>query len=250
LASKSIPSKGKACDFLFWETTKAFHFSNIEKLITDSDDSDIIKGVYYYFPPNLLKASDSIQKLFIAEEFDVIKTSDNLLNYVNGYLASRIITLDVLNKKYEVTDYDYVQEFNNFQHMSGENSTPLFASDTLRNAATHVKFYPVNKKLFTKFSDNVSEKVSQIYGNRLSKLNELNSFAINLVVPGRTDLEAGSMIRFIYPDTEPAESPTESPEDKHYSGIYLITAIRHKINLKKHMMIIEMVKDSLENKNT
>ena len=247
LATKSIPSEGKACDFLFWETTKAFYFSNIEKLISDTEDSDIIKGTYFYFPPNVLKPSDSVTKLFIAEEFDVVKTSDNLVNYVNGYLASRIITLDVLNKKYDVTDYDYVDEFSKFKHMSGTNASPLFASDTLRNAATHIKFYPVNTKLFTKFPDNVSEKVSQIYGNRLSKLNELNNFTINILVPGRTDLEAGSLIRFIYPDTEPKESATDNPQDKHYSGVYLITAIRHKINLKKHMMIIEMVKDSLEN---
>jgi len=248
LASKSIPAQGKACDYLFWETTKAFYFSNIEKLIADSEDSNIIKGTYYYFPPNLLKSSDSVTKLFIAEDFDVVKTSDNLVNYVNGYLANRIITLDILNKKYDVTDYDYVNEFTKFKHLSGENSTPMFAGDTLRNAATHVKFYPVNTKLFTKFSNNVSENISKVYGNRLSKLNELNNFTINITVPGRTDLEAGSLIKFMYPDTEVKESATDNPEDKHYSGIYLITAIRHKINLKRHMMIIEMVKDSLENK--
>jgi hypothetical protein len=31
-----------------------------------------------------------------------------------------------------------------------------------------------------------------------------------------------------------------------YSGYYLITAIRHKINSLKHMMIMELVKDSYQ----
>ena len=33
--------------------------------------------------------------------------------------------------------------------------------------------------------------------------------------------------------------------DKFYTGSYLITAIRHKVTLQSHHMIMEIVKDSM-----
>ena len=44
------------------------------------------------------------------------------------------------------------------------------------------------------------------------------------------------------------EDLTKSNEDQYYSGNYLVTAIRHKINLLRHTMTMEIVKDSLTNK--
>jgi hypothetical protein len=249
LASKSIPEKGSACDFLFWESTKAFYFGNIEKIYSDALDSGYTKGTYFYFPPNSMPNSTSVSKMFIAEDFEVIRTVDNLKNYNNGYLSNRLITLDLYSKKYEVKDFDYVESFYNYNHTNyglGQ-ARPLFATNTIRNPASHNKFYPINKKLFTDSNDNVNERIIDIHGNRTSRLIELTNFNIQITVPGRTDLEVGSMIEFIYPDTTEKFSSIESGIDNLYSGFYLITAIRHKINMKKHVMIMELTKDSLEN---
>jgi hypothetical protein len=246
LASKSIPEEGKACDFLFWESTQAFYFGNIEKIFSDTQKYSLIKGTYFYYPPNTNKTSDTLKKMFIAEEFDVIKTSDNLNNYYNGYLANRLITLNLYNKEYKVTDFDYIDRYPEYSH-SNKNPQPLFATDTLRNPATHNKFYPVNKNLYTGISENVNERIIDIYSNRVSRLTELNNLCISITVPGRTDLEVGSIIEFVYPETEEQNKSTDSGIDRIYSGIYLITAIRHKINMKKHVMIMELTKDSLEN---
>ena len=48
------------------------------------------------------------------------------------------------------------------------------------------------------------------------------------------------------PNTGPRgeEDKADRNEDKFYSGRYLITAIRHKVTLQKHMMIMEIVKES------
>ena len=247
LASKSIPEEGKASDFLFWETTQAFYFGNIEKIYKDAHkDEEIIKGVYEYSSPNTSEKDSSVEKMFIAEDFDVIRTSDNLVNYNSGYLANRLITLDLYNKKYDVTDFDYTNEYYSYEHTNKSPET-IFARDTIRNPATHIKFYPVNRKLFTGVDENVNEKIIDVYGNRTSRMLELNNFIIQITVPGRTDLEVGSMIYFKYPNiTEKFLTVEENGMDRNYSGLYLITAIRHKINLKKHMMIMELAKDSLD----
>lgn len=245
LASKAIPEEGKACDYLFWETSQGFYFGNIEKIISDTQKYNDVKGVYSYYPTNVNKPNEIDKKMFVAEDFEIIKNSDNIENYTNGYLANRILTLDLHTKSYKLKDFDYVDEFKTFKH-SNINSEPIFASDALRNPATHIKFYPVNPKLFTGFTQNISEKIEDVYGNRISRLADLNNFRINITIPGRCDLEVGSIIEFQYPDTREHEISTESGLDPRYSGIYLITAIRHKINLKRHMIIMEMVKDSLE----
>ena len=96
----------------------------------------------------------------------------------------------------------------------------------------------------------MNEKIKQVHGNRLSNMMELNNFKLNLTVTGRTDAEVGQTLYFSYPDVSPnsAEDLTKSNEDQYYSGNYLVTAIRHKINLLRHTMTMEIVKDSLTNK--
>ena len=249
-ASKAIPKEGKACNYLFFETTKNFYFTNIETLFKLNNKNEAVSLGKYFYKVNSVKENDDVNlKMFLAEDFQVIKTTDHLLNYDNGYLASRLITLDIINKTYESFDYDHVERFRDYQHSQGDNSIPLFVSDTPRNPLTSIHFYPKNPGLHT-IKDNVNERMPQIYSNRQAMLLELSNFKLNINVPGRTDAEVGRMIYFNYPDVSPKAEidASRSNEDKYYSGYYVITAIRHKINQFKHTMTLELVKDALNNK--
>ena len=249
LASKAIPKEGKACNFLFFESNKAFYFGSIESIFDFTNKNKSFIGTYTTAASNIPETKGSINKdFFITETVDMISTTDHIKNYTNGYLANRLITLDLFNKKYELIDYDHTEEFSKYKHSSGEKSIPLFAGESLRNPSTNVGFYPINPKLFTGFSNNISEKITTIYGNRKSNLLELTNLKLNINVPGRTDVEVGSMLRFTYPQLGPRDNPSESFEDTLYSGYYIITAIRHKItksSILEHRMIMEIVKDSL-----
>jgi tRNA U38,U39,U40 pseudouridine synthase TruA len=81
-------------------------------------------------------------------------------------------------------------------------------------------------------------------------LHEINNFKIEITVPGRTDIEVGAIINFIYPDARPRDETQKVSEgiDEMYSGYYLVTAIRHKFTLNHHVMILEISKDSLKRK--
>lgn len=251
LTSKAIPAFGKACNFLFWETTQAFYFGNIETIFNVNNESGVNNlGKYKMAAKNVADGTDKIEeKMFLVEDVEIVKTTDHLQNFSSGYLSNRLITLDVINKKYELTDYDHVSDFATYDHTAGKNGIPLFVQDSPRNPGTSVRFYPINPGLHNQ-QDNVSEKIKQIYGNRLSTMMELNNFKLNLTVPGRTDAEVGSMLYFSYPDVSPnsPEDVSKSNEDQYYSGNYIVTAIRHKINLLRHTMTMEVVKDSLSNK--
>ena len=250
LASKAIPKEGKACNYLFFESNKNFYFLNVEKIFEQNYKTNAVNLGTYYYKINSVKENEDInEKMFIAEDFQVIRTTDHLTNYSNGYIANKLITLDVINKQYQFHDHDHVAKFKEYAHSQGESSLPIFASDTIRNPVTKIKFYPIHPGLHT-LPDNVSEKMPIIYGNRLSNLQELSNLKISINVPGRTDAEVGAMLYFSFPDVSPKseQDTSKTNEDKYYSGFYIITAIRHKINQFKHTMTLELVKDALSNK--
>lgn len=250
LASKSIPKQGKACNFLFFETNKAFYFTSIETIFDFTNTNNNFIG-NYTISANNISDNDSgtlNRNFFLTEDIDMISTTDHIKNYTNGYLANRLITLDVFNKIYELVDYDHTIEYKNYKHSSGDKAIPIFSENTLRNPSSSVHFYPINPKLFNNFEGNINEKIKTIYGNRKSSLLELTNLQLNINIPGRTDIEVGSMLRFTYPELGPRDNPNTKFEDIQYSGFYIITAIRHKITRSQkveHRMIMEIVKDSL-----
>jgi len=249
LSSKAIPRDGKACDFLFWESTAGFFFSSIEDLLIEADKTNKIAGEYFYIPPGTLESGDTVAKLFLAQSFEVVSFVDNLKNFTNGFYANKIITYDPLTKKYEVQEFDYPTEFDSFTHTEGKLSVPTFTQEIFRNSESFVKVYPTNSKLFSGITQNYTDRMKDIFGNRNTKLNELNNFKVNITVHGRSDLYAGAVIRFNYPDTVSHANANDPGTDMLYSGNYIVSTIRHKINFRNHVMILELIKDSFAKKS-
>ena len=133
-------------------------------------------------------------------------------------------------------------------------STPVapFRDDVLKAPAGHQKIALQHFDLYTGFRDNVADRAPDIVPRRTSTLNELNNFKIEITVPGRTDMEVGSMVRFVYPISAPLDATDKNKPnyDKIFTGNYLVTAIRHKVDLARHMMVLELVKDSFNGNQT
>lgn len=257
LASRSLPKEEKACNFLFWESNKCYYFGTLETIFKRTIDEKKYAGVYTYSPSNIRTgpSRDIEREMFITDSVENITSFDYVKSYSSGYLSNRLVNLDIVNKKYENIVYDHVEKYHDYYHMSGKGtklSMPMFASDSMRNPDNNIKFYPKHPKLFDEFEENINEKYHEIHGNRLSLLMELDSFKINISVPGRTDLEAGQMIYFKYPDINPKDGSDKNKEnlDELYTGSYLISAIRHQVNAVRHRMILELTKDCLSGVNS
>ncbi len=252
LATKSIPKNGNAKNFLFFETNKSFYFGSLEYLFRDAIENQNIVGVYNYSPNNIRenKSRDVASQFFNISDIQMTQTTDHIKNYTNGYLANRLITLDVYNKKYELIDYDYVEDYKNNYHTSGkgDSAVPVFSQNSPRNFTSSISYYPVNPKLFNDFPGNVSEKMGEIYGNRKSTLLDLTNVKMNITVPGRSDIEVGNIIYLKFPGLGPTSEKDKARDniDINYSGYYLITAIHHRVTGLEHVMIMEVVKDSLK----
>lgn len=252
LASKAIPKENKAKNFLFFESNKNFYFGSVESLYKSAVEKNNFLGRYTISASNIRDEKsqpDVNRELFLAKDVEMVETVDYIKNYTNGYLANRLVYLDVYNKNYELVDYDHVNEYSKQYHTSGKENqaVPVFSDQSLRNFATNISFYPKNSKLFDNFTDNINERMSEIHGNRLSSMIELTNIKMNITIPGRTDAEIGRLLYFDYPalGAKDEKDSTAESQDKLYSGYYFITAIHHKVNKNEHTMTMEIIKDSL-----
>lgn len=246
LAKKTIPSDGNACNFLFWESNKSFYFSSLETIFENGNSI----GDYRYAATSVSVGTDDIEeKMTLITDLKVLNGLDHIVGLDSGYFASKLIALNLYNKKQEVAEYDHVEQYSKYKHTTKENPSPLFTKNLVtRNINSHVRVYPKYPNLHTGIKNNYNERMGEIYSNRLSNIKELDNLKLNIIIHGRTDVEAGQMINVRFPDMEPP-SESEIAKDKidpRYSGRYLITAINHKINLLNHSMSMEVIKDSFD----
>jgi hypothetical protein len=258
LASRALGSGYKSPGYVFFESNKGFYFANVEQIIDNAIKTKQLYQEYYYFAnntftPGFNRDSDIDTQYKLAEDFKVVESFNSLKNAQTGYLANRLFTFDIVTKEYTIFDYDHVNNWNVYNHMGSIKGAaiPPYASgeigmNTLRSPAGFNQVALQHSLLYTGFRNNVHDRASEILPRRLSNLNELQNIKIEITVPGRTDAEIGSMVKFNYPDASPRDPSDLNKQklDKLYSGYYLVTAIRHRVNLTRHIMIMELVKDS------
>ena len=262
ICSKSLPATSNGCNILFFETNKYFVFGSVEQLIERQVANGLISEHYIHAPNNIrgdrqrdrgfnYKKQNLSKEYRIVESFTIENNFDVLQNLQNGYYASKLYKFDVINKDYQWFDYDYVSEYKSFKHLETLNGTggAFFTEKTARTPDSKIMFYPTHPELYTNIQNNANDIIETTIQNRVSLLNDLNNYKLNVVVPGRTDMEAGNVVIFDFPSISPKDEATTADEaiDKYLGGLYLITAIRHKITYNKHYMLMEMIKDSTRN---
>jgi hypothetical protein len=263
IASKSI-GKSNSNNFLFYETNKKFVFANVEDIFQQYKDNAASRPwyqEYHYAAQNLQKSQDSDAYIKDVDweykkviEMRVIETYNALKNNQNGHLANRLYTFDVITKSRSVYDYDYVDNYKNIVHVDDieGGSRPPFPINVAQgskfsNPATYNQMYMQHSYLYDGINDNAGDRIAEILPAQTSARTALTNFKIEITVPGRTDIEAGVVIKFNYPDASPRDIADGAGDsnDNYYSGYYLVTAVRHKITHLRHIMILELVKDSL-----
>jgi hypothetical protein len=174
LAKKTIPSDGRACNFLFWESNRSFYFGSLEDLFEQNRSI----GSYEFKATGVKGPSDdTIEKMTLIQTIDILNGLDHLSNLENGYFASKLVSIDILKKQRTITDYDHVTKFSSYKHVAGKNNMPLF-KNVDRNLNSHTRVYPTSSKLHTGIENNFNERMGELYGNRLSNLIELNSSSV------------------------------------------------------------------------
>lgn len=250
LCAHSEASNNRACNFLFWETNKGFYFGSIEDIALLKDN---ISAGNYYYSASMINSKDSVgTKMLGIRDISFDRVFDQFENKRTGFLSSRTINVDLMNKTYENYDYDYTSQFNSYKNLTGDNAYPLHSINTSRNPLVHKVVNYSLPGLYSNAPGNFSERFKFVYGNRRSNILKLYNMSLTMVVPGRTDLEAGSIIDVSLPRGFP-NSPEDSSSDSidtMYSGKYLITSLNHKINPITHFITLDATKDSISMDDT
>lgn len=251
IASKSVPDNKTAANFLFWETTKGFYFGSTNYLFKNLETLTL--GEYVYSDPylNTLSVDEKSKGMLGIRSMSIEKSFDQLENTMTGYLANRLLDINLYNKQYVEKDYDHIENFKEYLHLNQNDPIPLAYKNITRNPKAHIRLNYSIPKLHSKVENNFDEITKYIFGNRRSNLMELGNFKMQIVIPGRTDIEAGTVLKIKIPKRKPGPLGQQDQiyeEDPLYSGYYLITNVVHKINPRSHFTTLTLTKDSFENK--
>ena len=76
---------------------------------------------------------------------------------------------------------------------------------------------------------------------RNSLLTQMNQWKIYIDVAGRSDIEVGRLVNFLYPKMKTSDKFEIDPQ---MSGLYMVTAVKHAVTRQEYTMTLELTKDS------
>lgn len=238
--NSALTSSGSA-NYVFFENRKGFNFVSLESLYKQATTSEF---VYDNYSRDVSK--DGRSTINLNEDYkrildiDVPVVQDYMHRATSGMFASKLITHDILTKKYSVKNFDIESQYSKATHL---NENGIVSKNNIRHPNSKILVMPKHYSAFNKFT-NVSN--SAFIQNRISQLSQSETTKLNIIVLGRTDYTVGMKVKVKLNKVEPI-GPKELEEDiidKILSGYYIVSAINHYINRDKHECNMELIKDS------
>lgn len=227
--------------FVFFENRDGFNFGSLNTLTAfkpiiqnfnyNSFTRDMSSGTSHR------NINEDYKRIHTFSVRDGVNTLDRLHD---GYMASLMITSDIVTKMFQEKYYNAFMGFETSTHL---NKYPLvnykFPIDFGAKILSESKAYQTipNQK------DDTNTAFIQ---KRLFQMHEKNDFRLNIVVAGRLDYTVGQVVSIDVIKMSPITQLDTMNDiiDDIYSGHYIITAINHYITRKSHECNMELAKDS------
>ena len=261
IKKRSESQYDKNTGYLFYENHRGYNFRSFSSLTHKNNEPKEV--VEKYTVTSQSRASDDPSFRDIGmdmraiRKYTIMKKNDYLANVSTGMLGSTHYTHDIHTKTFTKTQTDYFSEFNIRKHVDDEYGfSPLYSRilpETFDNK--NVGEFPksniyVSPRATKLHSQSVSDP--REYDNRsniwLQKYIEtflnFDSIRLQLEVAGNTYIAVGDIIDVQLPSLEPIQKKSDDNYDKHLSGRWLITDIRHIVDVREHQMVIECVRDT------
>jgi hypothetical protein len=259
LATEAISKEYGSPHFMFFENTKGIHFKSVENML-----KGVTHGKYLVEDLGPLEERSLrvpiLTEMFRVLEFQINSNNDMLVNIQGGMLGSKTIEYNIYNKTYSSKEYKHFDNFNDFPRLEGEQSNPVFGTgsiDALGNTVgdfsdSRIHLHPVNtdgvydtqhtnETLSYRYTP---DKINESILKRQAKFMELRAgVSVSLKITGNTTIAAGDMINIVVPT---AGKTHKNKNDPQFTGIYLITTLRHSFDqtTKKHEIYLTAAKDS------
>lgn len=227
--------------YLFYENRDGFNFRSIDELLKNKAYATFIKDNY-----TRTTESDGVDSIKDPKEdykriidFSIPVLTDYMNDIQNGRMKSRMISHDLVTKKYAVKDYSIKTDKLPTTLL---NPNPAYSKYTSANAASTIVFMPKHYGNFNNFTDVTTHKY---YQKRLSFFQNLNKYKATMQVLGRSDYTVGQVVDVYIPKATQLTKEDQDPRDQILSGRYLVSAISHSITRKNHVCNLEIIKNSV-----
>ena len=251
LASKSVayegPGKDSTAGFLFYETQEGFNFRSIDNLI---NQDPFIED--YTYSPGVVKFDDP-SKDFKIIKYTVDRNQDLMGKLQRGAYSSERYYINPVSfepdiRHFKSTDYMGDDGINNL----GDEKITLPSIDddkSLGDLPTRIfvgmlDVGTVEKTTTDKGWNDPAERnadPAKTQAQSMMRYNQLMSQIVEITVPLNTNLNAGGVIRCIFPSID--RSKRKSP-DVQSSGLYMIRELAHYFDSKGSYTKLKIVRDS------
>lgn len=246
--------------FLFYETVKGYYFRTIDSMMDRKNPRMIFREVTPTDDPDNVALN-----LTNILEYQIMNSTDTILQARAGMYSSDLLEVDIYNKKYTHHEYDYLKEYDKSIHADEFNSygskrsppvseakddfgnkiseypkTTLYVQTTERNA--------VDGLLDPAFDTDVDYTGTDIWlQKRRSRIVSLDTnITLRIKVPGNTTLQAGDLIGIILKN----QTDAATAQDPYLTGRYLIRNLRHEFEKGAgkltHTLHIDCVRDTVQ----
>jgi len=275
LAREAESKEYNSPHYLFYENIFGIHFRSIESLYRQASIGSYHAGDLGFHITEGGKIEEEYARVL---DYSIDSNNDTLANVVGGMLASKIITHDIVQKKYDISRHDYFQDFYKYKRVnynSTSKDNPIYSEvplDTFGNNLgnfdeSRIHLHPtstvstiglgslglipefVGKDASHYTSDNESlyesNAIPRTLLSRQAKFMELNAgTSINMQIKGNTTIACGDIVEFDMPIV--GKSHGKGDSDIYYSGRYLISKLRHMFqpSANNHEIALTLVKDS------
>ena len=266
----SDQTESQSAGYHFYETTKGFHFRSFESMCVNSNGMPRqVKQEFNYMPTlntsleltglTPTKGGQPIDKiehdLTSVEDYRFINNfHDVALNTSLGTYGHRVITHNLYNKSYKVSDYHYHNNFNQTKHTDGPNppivETPVdFDNKSVSDyPESRVSVMPTTQFSHDEDTGSYGIDVEQDGITEAARVSQRNAVAagtkLKLTIKGQSYLQVGDVIQFNILSVE-SKVNSEGKLDPHFSGRYIIENMRHRVTTSEYKQIIECAKDSV-----
>jgi hypothetical protein len=246
-------------DLLFYESNNGYYLQSLQTLYQQTPYQ-----TFYYNPKNI--SSEVKDQIVNVIDFEVLNFFDTLDAINNGTFSNKTITFDILTRTKRTNNmFDYNSSYGNLKHLNKYSVTNQYKNrrndsmyqvmdgtelemGSLRlssgNREQKLNSWVINSK---GGADNVANDIfiESYLKYRVAQLGLINYIKIKIIVPGDSGLTIGSTINFITYGVGELNENNERKPDPFYSGKYLVTAARHKIEKGgTYITVLELSKDS------
>jgi hypothetical protein len=235
-------NKKNSPTYTFFENRQGLNFVSLESLAGATAIQDFVYDKYTRDIRKNGQSSKNVEAEYKRiEEISIPNVYDYMERTRSGMFASKLITHDLVTKKYSALNFDMLKGYEKQQHL---NAHPL--ASTLNIARANAAIF-VDSKYYGNFNGYTDVTNTKTIQKRVSLMRQFEANKIEIVVPGRTDYTVGKKVYVKLFKTTPL-SQTENVQDNidnMFSGYYLIGAINHYITRERHECNMELIKDSL-----